>query len=98
LPKSLLEFREGEGREERKRRLRELWKQLPRPESHVPNTAGAISATDLASLTPEKAETLKLMYETELLRTCGGHVSSDGASSVDWKEFRKYAEAKEIGT
>ena len=98
LPKSLVEFREGEGREERKRRLRALWQQLPRPERHVPNTGKAISATDRASLTPEKAEALKLVYENELLRTCGGYASGNATSPVDWKEFRNYAEAKEVGT
>jgi hypothetical protein len=57
-----------------------------------------MSATDRASLTPEKAEALKLIYENELLGTCGGHVSSNATSPVDWKEFKNYAEAKEVGT
>ncbi|KIM90874.1 hypothetical protein PILCRDRAFT_1116 [Piloderma croceum F 1598] len=96
LPKSLVEFRDQEGREERKRRLRLLWKHLPRPENHVPNTGKAMSATDRASLTSEKAEALKLIYENELLGTCGGHVSSNATSPVDWKEFKNYAEAKEV--
>lgn len=96
LPKSLVEFREREGREERKRRLRALWKHLPGPESHV-DSRKAMSAKDRALLTPEKAEAMKHMYEDELLRTCGGHVSSHATSPVDWKEFKNYAEAKEVG-
>jgi solute carrier family 25 phosphate transporter 23/24/25/41 len=57
-----------------------------------------MSTTDRASLTPKKAEALKLMYENELLGTCGGHVTSNATSPIDWKEFKDYAEAKEVGT
>lgn len=97
LPKSLVEFREQEGREERERRLRAIWKHLPRSESHVPNTGKVMSVTERASLTSEKAEELKLMYENELLGTCGGNMSSNTTSPVGWKEFKNYAEAKEVG-
>ena len=96
LPKSLVEFREREGREERKRRLRALWKQLPGPGSNV-HIGKAMSTKDRALLTPEKAEAMKHIYEDELLQTCRSHVSGHGTSPVDWKEFKNYAEAKEVG-
>lgn len=97
LPKNLVEFREQEGREERKRRLRSLWKQLPKPDSHASSTDRAITVTDRVSLTPEKAETLKHMYEDELLGTCGSHISGQLTGPIEWKEFRDYALAKEVG-
>jgi solute carrier family 25 phosphate transporter 23/24/25/41 len=48
-------------------------------------------------LTPEEAESLKAMYDEELLGHCGGHVSGVHPSPVGWKEFKEYAEAKEVG-
>lgn len=98
LPKSLVEFREREGREERKKLLRQLWQQLPKPEYYVPNPEKVLSSTDRSSLNPEEAEELRHMYVEELLGTCGRHVSGNTVGPVDWKAFREYAEAKEAGT
>ena len=52
---------------------------------------------DQASLTPEKAEALKHIYDEELLETCMGHAPGDLGGPVKWKEFVRYAEAKEVG-
>ncbi|KAJ7180124.1 mitochondrial carrier [Mycena crocata] len=91
-PRSLSEFREQEGRENRKRRLKELWKQLP-VIHHGSRTPGAL---DDAGITPETAQRLITMYEKELLRKCGGHSSSTSPmGGIGWKEFKEYAEAKE---
>ncbi|KAF7977433.1 hypothetical protein HWV62_3588 [Athelia sp. TMB] len=94
LPKSLAEFREREGRAERKKLLYQLWQQLPRPEHYVPHAEKA-SLAERTKLTPMKAEKLKLLYEEELLGSCGGHVEGNSGSPVNWKEFKEYAEAKE---
>ncbi|KAJ7095453.1 mitochondrial carrier [Mycena belliarum] len=94
-PRTLVEFREAEGRENRKRRLKELWQQLPvlhhgnfEPSTHAEGAN--------AGLTPEAAQRLINMYEKELLRKCGGHSSSTSPmGGIGWKEFKQYAEAKE---
>ncbi|KZP32983.1 mitochondrial carrier [Athelia psychrophila] len=94
LPQSLVEFREREGRAERKKLLRQIWKQLPRPEHYVPSAEKA-SLGGRTKLTPMKAEKLKLVYEEELLGSCGVYVEGNSGSPVNWKEFKEYAEAKE---
>ncbi|KAJ7754243.1 mitochondrial carrier [Mycena maculata] len=91
-PRSLAEFRAEEGRDNRKRRLKELWKQLP--VLLAPRAPDA--AVDTTGLTPESAQRLIALYEQELLRKCGGHSSSTSTmGGIGWKEFREYAEAKE---
>ncbi|KAJ7507892.1 mitochondrial carrier [Mycena galericulata] len=91
-PGTLAEFRAEEGRENRKRRLKELWKQLPVLHSNRSPDA----TVDTTGLTPEAAQRLITMYEKELLRKCGGHSSSTSPmGGIGWKEFREYAEAKE---
>ncbi|KAJ6539412.1 mitochondrial carrier [Mycena capillaripes] len=97
-PRSLSEFREEEGRENRKRRLKELWKQLPvlLHDSTKNSPATDDKATSNAGLTPVAAQRLITMYDNELLRRCGGHSSSTSPmGGIPWKEFREYAEAKE---
>jgi hypothetical protein len=49
---------------------------------------------DTDRLTREKAEGLKMLYDRELLGHCG---HSSDLSQIGWKEFKEYAEAKEIG-
>ncbi|KAJ7908292.1 mitochondrial carrier [Mycena leptocephala] len=95
-PRTLLEFREQEGEANRKRRLKELWQQLP--VLHRDSTNKPLAAVDNASsgLTPEAAQRLITMYEKELLRKCGGHSSSTSPmGGIPWKEFKAYAIAKE---
>ncbi|KAF9464486.1 mitochondrial carrier domain-containing protein [Collybia nuda] len=98
LPHTLHEFREAEGRENRKGRLQELWKRLPIPAHRalavqLPRTN---NSDDIDELTVEKAETLKAMYDEELLGHCGGHDSGSQPGQIGWKEFKVYAEAKEV--
>ena len=100
-PRSLEDFRRQEGREERKKRLRELWYQLPEPNhyglDYSAASAKVIPPTDDA-LTAEKALWLKTMYDNELLGRCESRtVGTSPLSRVGWKEFVKYAEAKEAG-
>lgn len=91
-PRTLADFRELEGRENRKTRLRELWQKLPTLDQH-PVDADDISAPTTvksnASLTPESAQRMRIMYERELLGSCGGR--------MNWPEFKKYALEKEVG-
>lgn len=92
-PRSLEEFRANEGRETRKRRLKELWAQLP--VLHTNRPPRAVADTSLDS---ESAQRLVKQYENELLRKCGGHTSSTSTmTGIGWKEFVHYAEAKEQG-
>ena len=93
LPRSLAEFRELEGREYRKARLRALWKRLltaldaegTRSDA-VPRFVGG------TALTPESASQMRKMYERELMESC-----SDSPGHIGWKKFKKYAEDKEVG-
>ena len=96
LSRSLAEFREQEGREYRKARLRALWKQLLAAldtdiedmDLHGGTTRSVGSSTNL---TPETARQMRKMYERELMGRC------KSAGHIQWKEFRKYAEDKEAG-
>ena len=94
FPHTLNEFRDLEGRENRKCRLRMLWKRLSMPpHGHEPHMS-ASDTVDTDTLTRENAESLKTMYDSELLGHCG---SSSALSQIGWKEFKEYAEAKEVG-
>lgn len=97
LSRSLAEFREAEGREHRKRRLRELWRRLPQYGLRHDAAAkpGQVVVVDYVGLTPEKADELQTTYEAELLRRCGGYSSGSPSGNVGWKAFVQYAEAKE---
>jgi solute carrier family 25 phosphate transporter 23/24/25/41 len=96
LPRTLAEFREQEGREYRKARLRALWKQLLAAlDSDADDADSKVTATWPAGsgtvLTPESARQMRKMYERELVGRCksSGHIG--------WKEFKGYAENKEAG-
>ncbi|KAF9268042.1 mitochondrial carrier [Marasmius fiardii PR-910] len=99
LPRSLAEFREEEGREIRKRRLRALWNHIC---EHGYLTGSHARTSRKADL--EGAEKLRLEYEHELLGRCVGSSGSSSSSSgtmsthkyIEWKEFKAYAEAKEV--
>lgn len=104
LAHTLAEFRAQEG-EKREERLREVWKRLPTVDSEQTRRVGEVE-TDRqdASLTREKAEELQGIYQSELFGRCrnGDGAAVSGSSSADgppisWKEFYKYAEAKEVG-
>ena len=96
LPRSLVEFREQEGRKYRKARLRGLWKQLLTAlDSDVEDTDSDRATTwpvgNSTDLTPETARQMRKMYERELTGRC------KSAGHIQWKEFKKYAEDKEAG-
>jgi solute carrier family 25 phosphate transporter 23/24/25/41 len=99
LPHSLQEFRDLEGEETRLKRLRNLWRQLPKPNSSDVNDAvlnrPKLPVNGYASMTPERAKRLKALYENELLIRCG---DSKTSTMPTWKEFKTYADAKEGGT
>jgi solute carrier family 25 phosphate transporter 23/24/25/41 len=97
LPRTLEEFRSREGRENRKRRLRDLWHQLNHHGLYVNASAkGTPFRGTATSLTPEKAVRLMTIYENELLGRCGGYLS-DTVGHIGWRAFVRYAEAKEAG-
>jgi len=90
-PHSLSEFRKAEGRDNRKRRLHELWRNLP---LSVGASSQRTEFTDTRGpLTLKEAESLKAIYDDELLCRC----MSESQSHIGWKEFKEYAEAKETG-
>lgn len=94
LPRSLEEFREQEGRENRKARLQELWKRLP----SLDHRATDASINDKEPITRDRAEQLRRAYANELLERCGKSGSPDETpQSIGWKEFKEYAQNKEVG-
>ncbi|RXW24666.1 hypothetical protein EST38_g1129 [Candolleomyces aberdarensis] len=98
-PHTLADFRRAEGRDERKRRLQELWanlsQQQQQPHSeHQAEHDGEHHHDQV--LTPEKAKSLKNMYDSELVGRCKEDPSSSRPSRITWDEFKKYAEAKEV--
>jgi len=96
LPKQihfLEEFRRSEGRENRKRRLQALWIRLP----PLPQPRGCTKPLEPKGMTYEKAESIRAMYDDELLVRCRGSKDREGVQRVKWGEFKEYAEAKEVG-
>ncbi|KAH8113244.1 mitochondrial carrier [Phellopilus nigrolimitatus] len=98
LPRSLDNFREEEGSENREKRLHGLWKKIPHPHRErllreQDSISHWVPVNDHVSLTRERAENLTKMYEDELLRECAEE--GDTSGPVTWKDFRKYADYKE---
>ncbi|KAF5344151.1 hypothetical protein D9758_008886 [Tetrapyrgos nigripes] len=89
---SLAEFREHEGRTNRKRRLYALWQHICRDGYLSQEHPRGRSEGTVSSLTPDKAEKLRASYEDELLGRCGAQSSR---RQIGWTEFKDYAEAKE---
>jgi len=99
-PQSLAEYREIEGRDRRKRRLLRIWQSPPHIliQSPMPHTAWVENGNG-CQITFEKAESLKAMYDRELLLLCKIPASASSREPhVGWKEFKMYAEAKEAGS
>lgn len=110
LAHSLGEFRQQEG-EQREARLKEVWWRLtearhPKGKEHTalvrpvgPTTAGSVS-TKGSIFTREKAERLRDIYDDELLHKCNCNGLTHTRSHkplIPWKDFYRYAEAKEVG-
>lgn len=88
IPRSLQDYRALEGEEAREKRLRAIWKQLPRTgkkgERIHPDKVK--ESPDVHCMTQEGAESLRDMYREELMdRTIG------------WKGFLDYVDHKEDG-
>lgn len=99
LARSLQQFRQEEGEENRDKRLHTLWKKLPHKGNHISTKeieASSVPVIEHAALTKERAETLTKIYEDELVRRCAEE-EEDPSSPVTWKDFKKYAEEKEAG-
>ncbi|KAH0839862.1 mitochondrial carrier [Lanmaoa asiatica] len=94
IPNNLFEFRQQEGEENRERRLHDIWRHLPHTHFQGSETAATLGIS-LSELLPEEAENMRRVYEDELLRQCGGHISSLRPTHIPWPEFRDYAVAKE---
>ncbi|KAJ3570208.1 hypothetical protein NP233_g4553 [Leucocoprinus birnbaumii] len=90
-PHSLEEFRQSEGRENRKRRLQALWNRLPPlplpkgPPSHDTTT----KPLGPEGLTYEKAESIRAKYDDELLVHCRGSKDKGTPERVGWGEFKE---------
>lgn len=99
IPHSLCEFREQEGTENRERRLYALWKHLPHSSYHGSDTVATRrpQLSDTLTLHSGEAETMRKIYDDELLGRCcgGGHMADGRPTHIQWPEFRKYAESKE---
>lgn len=94
-PQTLAEFREEEGRANRKRRLQALWKSLPDVLLGPHN--GLQVYMDTCQLTPEKAKSLQKMYDRELVDLCATYPSTGEALHIGWRKFKEFAEKKEVG-
>ncbi|KAG6811318.1 hypothetical protein H0H92_008030 [Tricholoma furcatifolium] len=99
-PHTLQAFRDSEGREIRKRRLLELWKRLPQRKTRSIEHGGENgSKLGAQEVTPAQAEKLRAMYaayDDELYGHCGVRSSSTQSGEIPWKQFKEYAEAKEL--
>ncbi|KAF9057628.1 mitochondrial carrier domain-containing protein [Panaeolus papilionaceus] len=94
-PHSLQEFRDSEGRDNRRRRLKALWLSLPeilRPSS----PSDTSSDLNPSRLTFEQAEELQGTYDKELLQLCQRPPTGPNPHHIGWKEFKEFAQAKEV--
>lgn len=102
-PHTLQAFRDLEGRENRKRRLQELWKRLPQRQSPRNTGYGEESSgegVDGGRMSYAKAQKLRAMYaayDDELLGHCGAKSLGAQPREIPWQRFKEYAEAKEVG-
>ncbi|KAG6902232.1 hypothetical protein C0995_002864 [Termitomyces sp. Mi166 len=100
-PHTLQAFRDSEGRDNRKRRLQELWKRLPQrksPKSIENGVENNVEGVD-GGVSRAKAEKLRAMhaaYDDELFGHCGANSSGAQPGEIPWKQFKEYAEAKEV--
>lgn len=104
IPRTLAEFRNQEGRAERKRRLQALWKLLPQSRhssapGDVKDSTRSTTSLKEENLTAERAAKLKDIYDQELIGRCSPREGSSQSSEhpIPWPEFRDYALAKEAG-
>ena len=97
LPRSLEDFRQKEGVENRDKRLHSLWcKVCHRGNSSIKESDPSPDVPlESLSLTRERAVRLTEIYEDEL-RKCT-ESDSDPSAPISWEEFKKYAERKEAG-
>ncbi|KAF7798945.1 hypothetical protein EIP86_010173 [Pleurotus ostreatoroseus] len=106
VPHNLLEFRAQEGRENREHRLRTLWLGLPKRQRSLHDeyedeqVAREVLPPEVAGehhgkLTKESAKRLEEMYQDELLKRFRTHTAGFLHRNIGWKEFEKYADAKE---
>ena len=111
LAHSLDEFRRQEGGQ-REARLKEIWLRLTeaRNGQGTAHTAsvrptGSMTAsgagTGVSIFTREKAQKLQDIYDNELSHRCGNSFrlthTHGPKSQIPWKDFYRYAEAKEVG-
>ncbi|KAG6837427.1 hypothetical protein H0H93_009521 [Arthromyces matolae] len=94
-PHTLQEFRDLEGRENRKHRLQELWKRISnRRHFREIQNGGENAAEDRGKFNApvEKMRAMNVAYDDELL----GHCGASSLGEIPWKQFKEYAEAKEV--
>lgn len=98
-PHSLAEFQRGEGPDNRARKWKELWQSLSHSSQSAsspgPNHNDKSTTTHSVTHTQETAQSLKAMYDHELVGRCKTDPSSSRPSPISWDEFKAYLEAKE---
>jgi solute carrier family 25 phosphate transporter 23/24/25/41 len=89
LPRTLSEYREREGKQNREARLRVLWQRLPKERRGLEYDDSQLwtNETDMDSTL------LWSTYEDELIRRC----SASGTAPITWPDFLDYADKKETG-
>lgn len=93
---TLEEFRESEGRDKRRRMLRDLWQSLPEI-LEPPSKSQPTQSVTSTEINAEEAESLKATYDNELFLRCASPTSGSRPRHIEWTAFKKYAEAKETG-
>ena len=98
-PQTLAEYHQIEGRDNRKRRLRQIWQSLPGilKQSPIPHDASVGNGDD-RHMPFEKVELFKAMYDRELLLLCKIPAVGSQEPYISWREFKVYADMKEAGS
>ena len=98
-PQSLAEYHQIEGRNNRKRRLRQTWQSLPDilKQSPIPHDA-SVENEDGRHMPFERVASFKAMYDRELLLSCKIPAAGSQDPHPSWRDFKVYAEAKEAGS
>lgn len=97
-PQTLAEYHQIEGRDNRKRRLRQIWLSLPDILKQSPIPHDAVENGDDRHMHFERMESFKAMYDRELLLLCETPAVPSQEPHISWRVFKVYAEAKEAGS
>lgn len=98
-PQTLAEYHQIEGRDYRKRGLRQIWQSLPGIlKQSLISLDASVENEDGRHIPFGKVESFKAMYDRDLLLFCKILAAGSQEPHISWSEFKVYADTKEAGS